>query len=133
MRQLSKKILRQRIKATINKLADADGCVAGSLVKISRKCGRPNCRCATGGPKHEAYLLSSKVKGKTKSVYVPVNLIEEVQQWVNEHRQIKDLLKQIDRMSEQIIRQHVKASRAAKLNRDASRAAESKDAGASSR
>ncbi len=38
--------------------------VRGSLITLRRKCGKPNCRCATGEP-HETPALSYSVKGTT--------------------------------------------------------------------
>ena len=115
---LSANLLKQRIQAKINQIARSSICVSGSLVKINRKCGRPSCRCAQGGEKHPAFLLTSKVKGKTKSIYVPVELVEDVKMWTQEYRRIQKLLKEINSMSEQIIRQHIQVSRAVAKNKE---------------
>ncbi len=117
IKQISEKTLRQRIVVKIKKVAGFDGCIAGSLVQIHRKCGRPTCRCATTGEKHPAFVLTSKVNRKTKAVYIPVGMVEEVRTWVENYRQIKNLLKEIDELSEQIIRQKVPASRAVARNK----------------
>ena len=71
-----------------------------------------NCQCANGGPKHPCCMLSSKVKGKTKGIYIPVAIADEVESWVKEHQRIKKILKEIDGMNEQIIRMYVTTSRA---------------------
>lgn len=42
----------------------------GSLVTLRRKCGKPNCRCATGEG-HPTKYLSIKEEGKTRMVYIP--------------------------------------------------------------
>lgn len=44
--------------------ADSTEVVRGSLIILRRKCGKPNCRCATGDP-HETPALSYSVKGAT--------------------------------------------------------------------
>ena len=113
---ISSEMLKQRIKARIKKLGACNTFISGSFVRTGRKCGNPSCRCATGGKKHPCCLLTSKVKGKTKAVYVPVAMESEVEQWVNEYRKIKKLLKEIDQLSEQIIKQHVKSTRAVNKN-----------------
>ena len=41
---------------------------------------------------------------------------DEVSRWVEEYRKIKQLLKEIDRMSERVIKQHVSARRAVSKN-----------------
>ncbi|MDH3327537.1 MAG: hypothetical protein OEM38_12595 [Gammaproteobacteria bacterium] len=113
---ISSAMLQQRIKARIKKLGESNTFISGSFVRTGRKCGNPSCCCATGGEKHPCCLLTSKVKGKTKAVYVPVAMEAEVEQWVNEYRKIKKLLKEIDTMSEQIIKQHVRTKRAVNKN-----------------
>jgi hypothetical protein len=62
-------------------------------------------------------VLTSKVRKKTKVVYVPVDMVEEVGTWVQERRRIKRLLVEMDALAEQLIRSHVRASRAAARNR----------------
>ena len=115
--KISTNLLKQRINARLKELGNTSICVAGSLVKIKRKCGSPKCQCAQGGEKHPAYLLTSKVKGKTKAVYVPVEMVEDVKQWVQEYRKIKKILKEINSMSEQIIHQYVQVNRAVAKNK----------------
>jgi hypothetical protein len=121
MQNLSDAVLRQRITARIKKIADSEICISGSMVKTERKCGRKNCKCATNGQKHPAHVLTSKVKGKTKTVYLPVDMVDEVRQWVKQRKRIRTLLDEIDALAEQIIRRHVKASRATKKNVQRSR------------
>jgi hypothetical protein len=118
MKNISKNVLKQRIRARTKQLGECSISISGSLAKIARKCGRENCRCADDpSARHAAHLLTSKLRGKTKSVYVPVELVEEVKQWVEERRRIKRLLKEIDELGEQLIRLHVPTERARSRNR----------------
>lgn len=114
--RISTELLKQRIGARIRKLGDSGIFISGSLVRTGRKCGNPSCHCASGGAKHPCYLLTSKVKGKTKAVYVPVDMEEEVDRWVKENKKIRQLLKEIDQLSEQLIKQHVAVRRAVARN-----------------
>ena len=115
--QSAANILKTRIKAKIKKIASVDICISGSFVRTSRKCGNPSCQCANGGEKHPCCLLTSKVRGKTKAIYIPIDMEQEVEKWVKEHKKIKKLLKEIDEMSGQIIKQHVKTKRAVSNNK----------------
>lgn len=118
MKNLSRSVIEQRIRARTKQLGECSISISGSLAKIARKCGRENCRCADDrSARHTAHLLTSKVGGKTKSVYVPVEMVEEVESWVKERKKIKRLLKEIDELGEQIIRIHVPAERARSRNR----------------
>jgi hypothetical protein len=56
----------------------------------------------------EKNIPASKVKGKPKAIYIPKDMEKEVEQWAKEHKKIKKILKEIDEMSGQIIKQHVK-------------------------
>ena len=114
--RLSTGVLRRRIGDKIRKLGKSGGFISGSFVRTGRKCGNPSCRCANGGEKHPCCLLTSKVKGKTKAVYVPVDMQDEVAKWVKENKKIKQLLKEVDQLSELLIRQHVDAKRAVSKN-----------------
>jgi len=119
MKNLSRHVIEQRIQARTKRLGECSISISGSLAKIARKCGRENCRCADDpSARHTAHLLTSKVRGKTKSVYVPVELVEEVDNWVRERKKIKRLLKEIDDLGEQLIRLHAPAARARNKNCD---------------
>ena len=114
--RLSENVLRTRLLAAMKTLDGGKPLIEGSLSAVKVTCGNPNCRCAQG-EKHVSHLLTSKVKGKSKSVYVPTDMVEEVSAWVAEHRRIKKALKEISALSEQIIRQHVAVRRAVAKNR----------------
>lgn len=115
--KVSINVLKMRVRAKIKELGNAKPFISGSFIRTSRKCGNPNCQCAHGGPKHPCCMLSSKVKGKTKGIYIPVAIADEVESWVREHQRIKKILKEIDGMNEQIIRMYVTTSRAVSKNR----------------
>ena len=64
--------------------------ISGSLVEVKRECGK-DCRCKSG-LRHSQYYLTDKVGGKTRTVYVPNDLIEKVEDWVEENQRVKSLL-----------------------------------------
>jgi hypothetical protein len=109
-------ILKREINFRLKQIAQAKEMIDGSLSKVEKKCGRENCHCATG-EKHTAFQLTKKVKGKTKSTHVPKEMVEEVRAWIQEHRRIKQLMKEIALRNEQIIKQTVAVSRAASKNK----------------
>ena len=53
------------------------------------------------------------VAGKTRSVYVPKDLVKEVRSWIRNHRRVKRLLSEISTLSIAIIQRHVPEKRAA--------------------
>ena len=109
--------LQARRDAKVNKLASFGPTLQGTLTNVGVTCGNPNCRCARGH-KHRSFRVTKKVAGKTKSLYVPVDMLEEVQEWIKQHRQLKKLLQEISDLNEKIIRAYVSTKRAKKANRD---------------
>lgn len=99
-------------EAKLKQLRQVGPLVAASLCRRDVRCGNPHCRCASGA-KHTSWCLTFKRQGKTRTVHVPRDMVEEVRQWVKEHRRTRQLLAQISENSLQIIRRHVTARRAA--------------------
>ena len=75
--------------------------VEGTLSKVKRP-----------GRKPPAWQLTFKQAGKTRTVYVPVALAEEVQQWAKEYKRLKQMIRKVTRQSLAIIRRHVAVRRA---------------------
>src|SRR5881396_3962544 len=50
----------------------------GSFIERSRKCGKPNCRCADGKQLHREFLLSVLWEGKPQTFHLPVELADQV-------------------------------------------------------
>ena len=71
--------------------------IQGSLSLTKKKCGNPKCRCATEGPLHETALLTWKEGKKTKTIYVPNHLRNEVSTWVEEGKKLKKLMAQMSK------------------------------------
>ena len=118
---VSEATLRAKIKAVIKELGKAEMFISGSFMRTERKCGSKKCACATGGAKHPCCLLTSKVSGKTKAVYIPVDMAVEVEGWVAEHRRIKAMLKEIDELGKRLIKIHVPSKRSRERNIAATR------------
>jgi hypothetical protein len=103
-------LIRRHLQARVREFQLHGPLVAASLVAFRRKCGRPGCHCQSGAG-HLAHHLTFKIKGKTRSVYVPQALLPEVQQWVHEHQRIKPLLRHISNLALAQIQAHATAQR----------------------
>ena len=57
------------------------------------------------------YQLTFKQNGKTRTVYVPKALVEEVKSSIQEHRRLKKLLQEITQLELARIRSHVTQKR----------------------
>ena len=97
--------IRRSLAARLKQLAATGPVLAASLTRIAKRCGRPSCHCAHGTP-HTAYHLTYKDRGKSKTVYVPLDLVDEVRKWLDEYKRIKQLLKQISALSLALVPTH---------------------------
>jgi hypothetical protein len=97
--------IRRMLKGRLKRVAATKPLLAASLVSVRRVCGEPSCHCHRG-EKHRAHQLTYKVRGKTHTVYVPVDFTEEVRSWIEEHRRLKRLLREITQLSLALVRTH---------------------------
>jgi hypothetical protein len=76
--ELTVRQLRNRRRKLAREFPGVEGAIAGSLQSQRRRCGKEGCRC-TRGELHGPYTyLCVKVGKRTRLLYVPANLIEEV-------------------------------------------------------
>jgi hypothetical protein len=76
--------------------------IEGTLSKVRRP-----------GRKPPAWQLTFKQAGKTRTVYVPRELVTEVQQWAKEFKRLKQLIRKVTGQNLAIIRRHVAVRQAA--------------------
>jgi hypothetical protein len=104
-------LIRRMLQSRLQRLVPAGPLLAASLNRVSKRCGQPSCSCHHGGPLHQAHHLAFRQAGKTRTVYVPQDLLEEVQTWVHEYRRIKTLIDEISQLTVALIRGHVRQRR----------------------
>ncbi len=86
---------RGRLKAA-EILRSGQSVYRGSLIRYSRRCGSPNCKCAKG-QLHQGWALSVSVGGKTQAVYIPNELRREVTAGLRRHEDMIELLERISK------------------------------------
>ena len=103
--------LMQSIKKRQDQLNEIGAEIAGSLCQHSGKCKNPNCDCHKGVKKHFSWQLTSSERGKTKTVYVPVDCVPLVEEWVANHRLARKLRKEVSDLCKRYIRTVVPKNR----------------------
>ena len=93
------RLIRKR-DAALRKLAEIGPFMRGSLVTAQRG-------------NHTAHQLTVSVKGKTHTVYVPIDMVEEVKGWIKNYRRMQELIKEVSKLSMAVIHSHIPESRAA--------------------
>lgn len=101
-----------RRDAQLKKLARLRPFIAASLVEVKRRCGNPRCKCARGEP-HRAHVLTRKVEGRTETVHVPKDRLQEVREWVEEYQRLKRLIRAETDACLALLRHHGHVRRAA--------------------
>jgi hypothetical protein len=94
----------QRAQITA-RLAQIDDLRPGFLTARFRKCGKPNCHCAQkGSPGHgPSYSLTHRIGGKTITQVIPQGpAIERTQAQIAEYRRLRQLVRELIAVSEQI-------------------------------
>jgi hypothetical protein len=103
--------LTRKRDGLIKKLSEVGPFVDGSLARVKRRCGNKNCKCYLLGQKHESYYLMYKLKGVTKGVYIPVDMVDEVKEWNGQYKKLKKIIAEISRTNKEIIKRHVAEKR----------------------
>lgn len=70
---------------TLRRLQRADSMVQGSCYLLRRKCGKPNCRCASG-QLHATWVLTRSEQGKDRLYTVPQDQRARIRQGAAEYR-----------------------------------------------
>jgi hypothetical protein len=103
--------IRASLKARLARLGSDQPILAASLAHIKKRCGRKTCRCHSHGELHTGWHLTYKVHGKTHTVYVPLDLLDDVRSWLNNHKRHKALLNEIHQLTIALIKTHVQNKR----------------------
>ena len=90
--------LVRRRDAWLKKLGELGPMTRGSLVTAPRG-------------NHIAHQLTVSVRGKTHTVYVPKDMVEEVKEWTRNHRRLQRILTEVSKLNMAIIHRHVPEGR----------------------
>ena len=89
-------------QATLRQIAQIGPFLEGSLSAFQR----PGCT-------QPGWQLTFKQQGRTRTLYVPRELVAEVKQWTLNYRHLKRLIRQVTRHSRALIHGHLANRRAA--------------------
>ncbi len=109
------KKLRDERAELAAKIGAGGNLLKGSLIERFTVCTRTGCRCARGY-KHGPYLYVSMFDGKrSKQVYVPKSMQQEVRMWVKNYENAKRAIDEISARSIDLIK--LKRHRKTKSNK----------------
>jgi len=93
----------KRGKMALERLRRIKPFVQASLSLTKKRCGNPRCRCAQEGPIHEVALLTWKEENRTHTLYVPMELRQEVARWVQEGKLLKRLVAEVSQAQREFL------------------------------
>ncbi len=59
------------------------------------------------GLKYEAYNLTTKIDGKTKTKHIPIDMVPTVRQMILRHKKLKELIKELGEVNWFLVREGV--------------------------
>lgn len=105
MTELSSTALRRRRRALLRRLPPLTDLLRGSLIERYKRCGNPDCKCATGpghGPKY--YLSISHSQASPTMDYVPQEWQPQVSQYLANYHLARELLEEICQINRELLR-----------------------------
>lgn len=96
--------LQRRREKVLADLAAIGDLRPGSLTERYRKCGKPNCHCATepNGGHGPSFSLSRQVKGKTVTRIIPPVAVAETRDQIAEYQRFRALTGEFIEISERL-------------------------------
>lgn len=89
--------LLKRMRGTrLRALRGSGFVIAGSLVSF---------------PAHRSMYLTDKVKGKTRTLYIPLDRLEEVRQWNENHKRARRLISELSKIQRAILVLEIRSAR----------------------
>ena len=79
--------------------------IKGSLAEVRKPCIRAKCPACARGEKHAAFILSFTEKGRRRCMYVPTEMVPQLQQALRNGKALEQFLYQ---MGPELLRQYRK-------------------------
>jgi len=108
--------LRQRKYELIRRFGLPEDLLGGSLCRTSRRCGRSNCRCATGRG-HPLWSITFSRNGKRRVEGVPREWVEDLERVVLSTRAYVDAVREVMAINLELLAQTRQQRRDKKVRR----------------
>jgi hypothetical protein len=100
-----KKILLKKQKNLLKRLSEIGPFVSGSVTIVKRICGNKACQCRKNKQKkHPAMFLTWKENKKTKALYIPVAMYDDVKTWNNNYKKLKTIINKMSDIQKELLK-----------------------------
>lgn len=100
-----KKNLLSKQKKLIKSLGTINPFIIGSITIVKRICGNKQCQCRKNSEKkHPAMFLTWKENNKTKTLYIPVIMEQEVKSWSENYKVVKKIIQEISDVQKDLLK-----------------------------
>jgi len=99
------KLLKQK-QEKLNKLYELTNFLPGQIYSAYLTCNRGNCKCTRGEKHGPIWNLTWKENKKTKTFYVRKNEVDKIKEGCQEHKTIKELIKEISFLNLEIFKKN---------------------------
>ncbi|HEV8562619.1 MAG TPA: DUF6788 family protein [Actinophytocola sp.] len=88
---------QRRYRDLAARLADIGYIAAGTITHRRTRCGKPNCRCHADPPQPHGpyYQWTGKIDGKTVTRRLTATEAARYQEWIDNDRQLRALIRQM--------------------------------------
>jgi hypothetical protein len=103
----------KRIATELAAIASTGKVLSGSITQRQTHCGNPRCKCMADPPKLHGpyYQWTRKVRQKTVGRWLSADQRDDYQEWIDNHRRIRELLDRLEAISEEVLEQDSRFNR----------------------
>ena len=95
----------RKARSRLHFLLRDKGLLRASMISHQTKCGKANCRCAQG-EKHRSTVVEQHRRGKTRMRTVSAKQEQELEQWIQNFREVQGLLEELSEIHWQKLEKH---------------------------
>ena len=97
----------RELRSRAARLLSHAGLLHGSWIERQRSCGRASCHCAKpGDDKHHSTYVYRRQNRKLRQLYVTGEQRETVQRWLEQDRELRQILEELWEINWQRVRAH---------------------------
>ena len=91
--------LQQKRKLLLQRMAQIEDFLRGSVVLMKRPCTYARCRRCASGERHPTWVVTVSQKGKTRTVYLGASRVAAARRMAENYRRLLALVEEVARIN----------------------------------